>query len=114
MLYKLAGPMSFGAAKGITRRLVCSDTYKVLMLDLSDVTFLDTSAGLALETVVVKARDQGKEVFLVGMHAPVRRILHRLGALDHVPANRRFASRRMAFEQVAKVVDAASGRESAA
>jgi sulfate permease, SulP family len=108
MLYKLAGPMSFGAAKGITRRLVCSDTYKVLMLDLSEVTFVDTSAGLALETVVINARDQGKEVFLVGMRVPVRKILHRLGALDHVPANRRFASRRMAFERVAKLVGGAS------
>ena len=105
MLYKLAGPMSFGAAKGITHRLVCSDTYKVLMLDLSEVTFIDTSAGLALETVVVNACDQGKEVFLIGMRVPVRKILHRLGALDHVPANRRFATRRMAFERVAKVVD---------
>ena len=113
MLYKLSGPVSFGAAKGITRRLVVSDTYKVLILDLSEVTLVDTSAALALEEVVVKAREQGKEVFLVGMRVPVRRILHRLGALDNVPANRRFASRRLAFKRVAKVIDDPSGFDEA-
>jgi len=119
MLYHFSGPLSFGAAKGIARRVVVSDAYRVLVLDLSDVTFVDTSASLALDDTIRTARDRGLEVFVVGMRAPVRRVLHRLGVLDAVPAGRRYASRIKALNSAVRAVEAApvprpAGQESTA
>ena len=50
ILYHFAGPLSFGAAQGMSRRLGVADTNHSLVLDLSDVTFVDTSASLASRT----------------------------------------------------------------
>ena len=37
MLFRLKGPLSFGAAKGITERMMLVRNYKVLILDITDV-----------------------------------------------------------------------------
>ena len=50
ILYHLSGPFSFGAAKGMARLLAASDDYDALVLDLSDVPFLDSSASLVLDS----------------------------------------------------------------
>ena len=37
MLFRLKGPLSFGAAKGISERMMLVRNYKVLILDITDV-----------------------------------------------------------------------------
>ena len=104
ILYHFAGPLSFGAAQGMTRRLGVTDTSHALVLDMSDVTFVDTSASLALENLIVKARGQDVRVFVVGLRDPVRQVLDRLGVLDALADNRDYASRLEALNSAVALV----------
>ncbi|MHA1597723.1 MAG: STAS domain-containing protein, partial [Alphaproteobacteria bacterium] len=83
----------FGAAKGLSRRVMPRDDHRVLILDLSDVTFVDTSASMALEDIIVKSRKQGLDVYLVGLRGPVAGVLGRLGVLDALDAKHLFQTR---------------------
>ena len=87
VLYHLSGPFSFGAAKGMARRLVAADAYDALVLDLSDVPFLDSSASLALEEVIRQTQSRSKLIFLVGIRPDVRAVLQRLGVIQLLPAD---------------------------
>ncbi len=79
VLYHLTGPFSFGAAKGMARRLAAADQFDALVLDLTDVPFLDSSASLALEDAIRQAQDRRKHVFLAGARGEVEKTLKRLG-----------------------------------
>jgi len=94
----LSGAMSFGAANEMMRRIVSVKPVDVLIIDLSDVTVIDGSAALTLEEIIQRAQHGGQDVFVVGMHVAVARVLSKLGALDDVRETTRFASRREALE----------------
>jgi SulP family sulfate permease len=106
ILYHLSGPFSFGAAKGMARRLAASDDYDALVLDLRDVTFLDSSASLGLEDAIRLARSHDKEVFLVGLRPEVHRILTRLGVLKLLPDSHHHVTRLDALRQAAEKLPA--------
>jgi len=88
LLFHLAGPMSFGAAKGISRRLAGMDGYDVLVLDLSDVPTVDFTSSLALEDILRRSAESGRECFLAGVQPPVRAFLSRQGTLRLLPQGR--------------------------
>ncbi len=101
----LSGLMSFGAAKELSRTTGSSDAYDVILIDLHDVPRVDGSAALALEEIVDKAMSAGKEVLIVGLSAPVARLLGRMGILDRFKETTRFATRREALRYVAEQLD---------
>ncbi|MDX1425458.1 MAG: SulP family inorganic anion transporter, partial [Kiloniellales bacterium] len=101
ILYHLSGPFSFGAAKGMARRLAASDDYDALVLDLQEVTFLDSSASLGLEDAIKQAQGHDKEVYLVGIRPEVAKTLDRLGVLSLLPEAQRHVSRLDALEEAA-------------
>ena len=104
VLYHLSGPFSFGAAKGMARRLAASDDYDVLVLDLADVPFLDSSASLGLEDAIKQAQGHDKPVFLVGIRPDVDKTLKKLGVLDLLPDDHLHVSRLDALEQAATMI----------
>jgi len=104
ILYYLSGPFSFGAARGMARRLAASDDYDALVLDLGEVPFLDSSASLGLEDAIKLAQGHGKQVFLVGVRPDVEKILNQLGVLDLVPESHHHVSRLAALRQAAEGV----------
>jgi len=93
LLYHFSGPVSFGAAKGLARRVVPGDNHKVLILDMTDVSFVDTSASMALEDIILKSAKQDLLVFLVGLNGPVENILSKLNVLDSLSDEQRFETR---------------------
>lgn len=101
ILYHLSGPFSFGAAKGMARRLAASDDYDALVLDLQEVTFLDSSASLGLEDAIKQAQGHDKEVYLVGIRPEVAKTLDRLGVLSLLPEAQRHVSRLDALKEAA-------------
>lgn len=105
LLYHFSGPVSFGAAKGLVRRVVPRDTHSVLILDLSDVTFIDTSASLALEDIVTRSAELGVRVYLAGMREPVAEVLGRLGIIDSLPDGRCYDSRLAALLGAAHAIE---------
>ena len=93
MLFRLRGPMSFGAAKGISARMGLVRNYRVLILDISDVPRMGVTASLAIERMVKEAESLGRLAIVAGAN---ERLLARLKAFGiHAPmTNRREALRR--------------------
>lgn len=101
LLVQLSGPMSFGAASGLHARLSGYQDYDVIILDLTAVPYLDSSAAMALETIIVNARSEDHVVEMVGLSLPVVRVLARLGVLRLVREVERHADRLSALRHAA-------------
>ncbi|WP_320663356.1 SulP family inorganic anion transporter [Prochlorococcus sp. MIT 1223] len=79
MLFRLRGPLSFGAAKGITERMVLVRNYKVLILDITDVPRLGVTATLAIEDMVQEAKINSRKAFVAGASGRVKERLSKFG-----------------------------------
>ena len=79
LLFQLGGPMSFGAAKSISRRLSFVRDYKALVLDLGEVPTIGVTAALAIESIVQDAVKRDRTVWIVTQPGQVR---SRLQSLD--------------------------------
>ena len=79
MLFRLKGPLSFGAAKGITDRMMLVRNYKVLILDITDVPRLGVTASLAIEDMMQEANKSSKKAFVAGANDQVKKRLSRFG-----------------------------------
>ena len=102
LILYLSGLMSFGAAKELSRRIGITGTFDVVLIDLHDVPKVDGSAALALEEIVDQAVSAGQDVLMVGLSAPVARLLGQMGILERFKETTRFATRREALEYAAK------------
>jgi SulP family sulfate permease len=107
VLYHLSGPFSFGAAKGMARRLAAADEYDALVLDLTEVPFLDSSASLALDDAIAQAQGRSKQVYLVGAQPEVAATLAKLGVDKRLPDGHHHVSRLDALRQAVAAVSTA-------
>jgi len=83
-LVSFSGPLSFGVATGMVRRVNAFRRSRILLLDLSDVPMVDSSATIALEQIITSARDDGIYVVLAGLSLPVARVFAKLHILQLV------------------------------
>jgi len=79
MLFRLKGPLSFGAAKGITERMMLVRNYKVLILDITDVPRLGVTATLAIEDMVQEAKINSRTAYVAGANSIVAERLAKFG-----------------------------------
>ena len=79
MLFRLRGPLSFGAAKGISARMGLIQSYRVLILDLTDVSRIGVTATLAIERMVEEARSAGRTLFIAGANKTLEQRLRQFG-----------------------------------
>jgi len=105
LLIHLGGPMTFGAANGLTRRLANIANHECVILDFSDVPHIDDSATIALESVIRRARDNDQLVILVGLRRQVVRAFVRFGTLALIKSCMRFRRRLDALHYSAKLVN---------
>lgn len=75
LLFHLGGPMSFGAAKGMARKLADFTDYDVLLLDLSDVPQIDFTSTRALFDMVSDSCESGRQVVLASSHPEVIKLM---------------------------------------
>lgn len=82
---RLSGDVDIAAVGDVLRAAdLCLDTgLPVLEVELSEVTFIDSSGLGALVSIRNKARDQGTRVVLVNLSGASRRLLE-LSGLDQV------------------------------
>ena len=79
ILFRMQGPLSFGAAKGISERMMLVRKYKVLLLDITDVPHLGVTASLAIERMVKEAERQQRRVLVAGASGKVKQRLAQFG-----------------------------------
>jgi len=104
-IFHLSGPMSFGAAKSIARRLSIVEDYDVLILDLTAVPRLGVTASLAIETMLKDALANQRQVFLVGATGQVQARLQRLEILGSLPQHHHLGDRLMALKMAAACLE---------
>ncbi|MGH1395790.1 MAG: SulP family inorganic anion transporter [Trichormus sp.] len=78
LLLKLGGPMSFGAAKSISRRMSFVQNYQAIVLDLSEVPSIGVTAALAIESIVEDAIAHHRHVWIVVTRGQVERRITQL------------------------------------
>jgi len=73
-LFDFGGPLSFGAAADlgyhIRQRMKAGS--KAIVMDFSQMTSIDVSAALAIETIATDAEEAGKSVYVSGMNDIVK------------------------------------------
>ena len=79
MLFRLKGPLSFGAAKGISERMMLIKKYKVLILDITDVPRMGVTASLAIEDMMLEAKNNSRKAFVAGANEKVKERLSKFG-----------------------------------
>ena len=104
VLYHFDGPVSFGAAKGIAKRLVLDESHKILILDLTDVPMVDTTGAFALDDVIVNARELDASVILAGANDKVVDVLTRLGVMAGMAQSQSVATRQAALEMAEHLI----------
>jgi SulP family sulfate permease len=107
LLYHMEGPLSFGAAKGMVRRLSKFNDYKVLVLDLSGVPVIDFTAAMALNDMIRNTLDaEGRKAILVGMRPKIKIFLKRQNILKPLDEEFIHADRPSALSHAARIIEA--------
>ena len=104
MLFSLGGPMSFGAAKAISRRMAIIEKYDALLLDLTDVPMVGVTAALAIETMIKEALSKKRLVYIVGATGEVNERLRRLGIMEQLPVQNIALTRFEALYQASSLI----------
>jgi len=106
LLYYMEGPLSFGAAKGMVRRLANFKEYDSLVLDLSGVPAVDFTSSMALTDMISDTLTGGdRYVFFVGLRPNVQAFLEKQGVLDKVDSSHIYSERHSALCHAARVID---------
>jgi SulP family sulfate permease len=108
LFIRLSGPLTFGAANGLTKRLAVVRRHKSVVLDFADVPHVDESTMIALESVIQRARENSQTIILVGLKSAVVRAFVRFGLLGSIKQCHRFRKRVDALRYAAKANIAAS------
>jgi SulP family sulfate permease len=106
VLFHIEGPMSFGSTKDIVQLLTADREQDVLIIDFTDVTFIDSSASFAVEEAITQANDDNDQVILCGMSGSVEKVIRSIGVDKLLPENHITKTRLQALqlsEQILKV-----------
>ncbi len=106
VLIHVDGPMSFGSAKNMVRRLETAPslgTFTSCVLDLSDVPVIDGTAALAIDDMLRIIRAHKQHLFFAGMQPKVEKVLEGFGVLGHIRPGHRYAERLDALRHAAEV-----------
>lgn len=104
VLFEIGGAVSFGAAKGMVKKVADYNDYDVLVLDMTDVPVIDYSASRALDTVIEDAIAAGREVMMSGVRSGVNKSLKKQKVLDRVHSEYVFVKRIGALREALKFV----------
>jgi len=92
------GAYSFCSAKGMTRIVPELSDEKVILIDCSNTTSLDTSTVMSIDALIQRAHNQGLAVVIAGHGADAVVLLDRMRVLETVPVENRFTTRLEALD----------------
>ena len=100
LLFRMKGPLSFGAAKGISERMMLIKQYRILLLDITEVPHLGITASLAIERMSNEAERHHRTVIVTGASGKVKQRLAQLGIIHLI--DDRFEALNVALEKINK------------
>ena len=100
LLFRMKGPLSFGAAKGISERMMLINQYRILLLDITEVPHLGITASLAIERMSNEAKRHRRTVIVTGASGKVKQRLAQLGVIHLI--DDRFEALKVALEKINK------------
>ncbi|WP_447970119.1 SulP family inorganic anion transporter [Nitrospira sp. M1] len=107
VLIHVDGPMSFGSAKNMVRRIETVPGLKEFtscVLDLSDVPVIDGTSAMAIEDMLRIIQAHKQHLFFVGMQPHVIEALDGLGVLRLIRPGHRYAQRLDALRHAAEAI----------
>ncbi|MDH5516197.1 MAG: SulP family inorganic anion transporter [Gammaproteobacteria bacterium] len=104
LLFHVSGPMSFGAAKSMVKRVASVDNYEALVLDLSDVPLIDFSSSIAIEDIILDAQEAGHHIFICGASEPIKNLLAKHGIIDLLLEHHQYETRLDALKQACELL----------
>lgn len=106
VLYYMEGPLSFGAAKSMVRRLAHFKEYDALVLDLSGVPAVDFTSAMALQDMINDTLAENERyVFMVGLRPTVQTFLEKQRVLDRIDSSHLYPERHTALCHAARVIN---------
>lgn len=108
LLFDFDGPLCFGAAADLGHhvRLKSKKATRFVILNFSNMPMLDLSAAKAVETIAETCRHSGRELYLSGMNARVRKVLEGLNVLTLIPPDHWYKTRLEALQSAHRIVTA--------
>jgi SulP family sulfate permease len=97
-LFQMEGPLSFATARDITRTMQQTPSNEVLLIDLSKVPFVDSSAAATLEEATINLLRNGDDIVIFGASEKVMQTLRKADVIkligsEHVVDSRVTAMR---------------------
>jgi len=93
VFFRIGGAISFGAAKGMAKKVSGFKDYDVLIIDMTEVPVIDYSAGRSLDSIIEDAIAAGREVMMVGVRSGVTKTLKKQKVLDRIHSDYVFVKR---------------------
>jgi|GEM_PF-24787 len=87
---KPQGPLFFGSIEPLGESYEQAKTHNIMVIDLKGVTMIDLSGAYALEDLILKAQEDGKDVFICNASEKVDKVLRSVKILDHIGENSYF------------------------
>ena len=92
LVYRLDGPLFFGAASRFLAELTSVSDVRVVVLRLGNLAMLDATGARALSEIIEQFDDRGIAVVLKVSSPAHRKLLHTVGALDRLDRSGHVAS----------------------
>lgn len=105
LLYHFNGPVSYGAAKGISQKLQQAQKHDALILDFSRVPMIDVSTAMAIEDMIIDSQAACREVYVIGTNDVVHNVLSRMQILRLLPEHCLHERREPALETAYSLLD---------
>lgn len=110
LLFHIGGPVSFGAAKELTKMLAYQQNYRVLVLDMSDVPHLDYTAACAIKDMITNTLDAGQEVVVALPPGEPCALLNRERVFEALPMRALHIGRLSALRYADELLSQQSGK----
>jgi anti-anti-sigma regulatory factor len=102
VVFEVEGPLAFATAKDVAHMLTHSETKEHLIIDFAAVPFIDSTAAMALDEVILRMRQNHFNVAICCARDEVLQKMEKLGILNDLPEDGVFTSRLEAMQHAEK------------
>lgn len=103
VLFSIEGPLSFGSARDVVKMIQNDAKKEVLVLDFSQIPFIDSSASAALRDIIERLIDAKANVLVFGAREEVLRVM-RITGIDMLLGEGHFTQSRLEALRLAHVL----------